>query len=244
MIPGSNLLNRAFGLIAQQRVNWFRATGSTLNSMGYSIPSYMEPVDVRGSFQPIPRRLYQTYGLEMQKNYANFYTSNDVQDIERDKTGDVLEYNGRRWQVLSESDWFPMDGWTGVLVVDIGAYAIVEPFAVNDWDVYPEDGSTDVYIDIAQYSGNSIDFVEFRFDGGDGWSAWIPVPDFTTIPFEGFLFSEPPGVYNVQIRAVLDGRRSEPSDVKLVVTVLTTYNVVHLGDQVVHLGDAVVYTGY
>lgn len=126
MIPGSNLLNQAFGLIRKQTVGYLRFAGETVNELGYQIPTYDPRVEIQGSFQPIPRRLYQVYGLEMQKRYANFYAPNNILDITRGGSGDIIEYDGRRWQCQSDTDWFKQDGWVGVQVVDIGPVP-VEP---------------------------------------------------------------------------------------------------------------------
>lgn len=120
MIPGSNLLNMAFSVIGKQTVSYLRATGETVNAIGYKVPTFATAVSIQGSFQPVPRRLYQVYGLDMEKNYATFYTSLNVQDIQRAKQGDVVEFNNVRWLCQSENDWFAVDGWTGVLLVDIG----------------------------------------------------------------------------------------------------------------------------
>ena len=59
------------------------------------------------------------YGLDLQKDYYTFYTSNDVLDIQRDVSGDQLIFNGKRYQVESNNDWYPMDGWKGIICVYI-----------------------------------------------------------------------------------------------------------------------------
>lgn len=121
IVPGSNLLNIALGVIAGQDVTLYRFTGRTTNAIGYDIASYAAGVPLTGSMQPVARNLYQTLGLDFRKNYATLYASADVQDVTRDGSGDQFGWNGRRWQAESNTDWLAVDGWKGVLLVDVGA---------------------------------------------------------------------------------------------------------------------------
>lgn len=121
MIPGQNLLNMALTLIAKQVVMYYQYASRSTNAVGQDITVYLDPVEMFGSFQAVPRKLYELYGLDLQKDYSTFYTSNNVLDITRDVSGDQLVYQGRRYQVESDNDWYAQDGWKGVLVVDLGA---------------------------------------------------------------------------------------------------------------------------
>lgn len=123
-VPGSNLLNMALTVIAPQTVKLFKTTARAANAIGMQVSAYAAPVNVRGSFQPVPRNLYQQYGLDFNKNYATFYVSALIQDVTRATGGDQVEFGGRRYQVLSENDWIQVDGWTAPLLVDIGPEVI------------------------------------------------------------------------------------------------------------------------
>jgi hypothetical protein len=118
-VPGSNLLNQAFTVIAQQTVNYYSNTGRTTNAIGFDISSYAAAALLKGSFQPVPRKLYQVYGLDLQKSYFTFYCSANVLDIARGVSGDQINFNGVRYQVESANDWFALDGWVGVLCVQV-----------------------------------------------------------------------------------------------------------------------------
>lgn len=120
MIPGDNLFLDAIELIGTSTVQWYRATGRTTNAIGYDVTTYAAAVDIEGSIQAVDRTVYQQYGLDMQKNYVMFYTANDLTDIHRDVSGDNIALNGKRYQLTTEKDWFFMDGWTGVMCVEIG----------------------------------------------------------------------------------------------------------------------------
>lgn len=120
MIPGQNLLNMALTLIQRQAVTYYQCSGRTQNSVGQDVASYNRPVAITGSFQPVPRSLYEQYGLDLQKEYYIFYVSKDTIDVGRDVSGDQLAFNGARFQCESNNAWFPMDGWNGVICVYIG----------------------------------------------------------------------------------------------------------------------------
>lgn len=121
MIPGyGNVLSMALELFVQQTVAYYEYTGRDENIIGQYDSDYADPVNIMGSFQPVPRELYEKYGLYLQKIYYTFYTPNNVKDVKRDVSGDQIVFEGRRYQVESSNDWFSQDGWVGVLCVDIG----------------------------------------------------------------------------------------------------------------------------
>lgn len=116
-VPGSNLLRQAQRMLHFQHVEWYRAAGRTINSVGQNVTSYLNPQRLKGSWQAVPRSLYLTYGLDLQKEYYTFYASANILDVARDISADQLIFNGNTYQVESANDWFAMDGWVGVLVV-------------------------------------------------------------------------------------------------------------------------------
>lgn len=119
MIPGSNLMARAVRLIAQNKLSYQRFVSRTTNEIGLDVPEYEDAVDILGSIQPVPRQLYQQYGLDFQKRYVNLYAQIDVIDITRDVSGDLVTFAGRTYQLLSATDWFNIDGWAAVLCVEV-----------------------------------------------------------------------------------------------------------------------------
>jgi hypothetical protein len=119
-VPGSNILDQALTVISAQTIIYYAFVGNTINSVGQDVTQYAAPVTLLGSFQPVPRSLYQQYGLDFTKDYYTFYTSNDVLDVNRDSSGDQIVFEGQRYQVESNNDWFAIDGWKGCLVIRIG----------------------------------------------------------------------------------------------------------------------------
>ena len=119
-VPGSNLLNIALSVIQKQSVLYYAENTRTLNDIGQDVTVYDAPRELVGSFQPVPRRMYEKYGLDLQKTYYTFYTSNDVRDVERDISGDQLVYGADRFQCESNNEWYRADGWKGILVCRVG----------------------------------------------------------------------------------------------------------------------------
>lgn len=118
--PGSNLLNRALSRIAAQQITYFKFNGTTVNSVGVMNTDYAVPRIIAGSVQPVPRALYDKYGLLFDKNYVTIYVSKNALDVAADIAGDQFAYNGKRYQAESKTDWFAQDGWDAILCVQVG----------------------------------------------------------------------------------------------------------------------------
>ena len=114
-----NLLNMAMTVVGKQPFNYIKFLSRETNSIGVDVANYAAPLATYGQVQPVPRDLYQQYGLDFQKNYLTVYVSKEILDIQRDVSGDKIQFAGKNFQCLSETDWFPMDGWTSVLCAQI-----------------------------------------------------------------------------------------------------------------------------
>src|ERR1700743_245953 len=119
-VPGQNLLSMALTLLTKQYLSYYKAGPRVLNSVGQYVTTFEPGIQMDGSWQPVPRMLMIHYGLDLQKDYYTFYTSNNVLDLDRDITGDQVAFNGERFQVESNNDWYDIDGWKGILCVHIG----------------------------------------------------------------------------------------------------------------------------
>lgn len=118
-IIGSNILNMALNIVGRQRVKWFKANGRVTNSVGLDVAAFDDAIPIYGSFQPVPRTMFVVLGLDFEKEYVNYYTSNRLTDIVRDKSPDEFEFEGSRYQVMSNTDWTKIDGWLGSMAVKI-----------------------------------------------------------------------------------------------------------------------------
>ncbi len=118
-IPGGNILNTALRVIARQPFDYYAFVSRTTNVVGNDVANYADPLSLTGSVQPVPRNLYANMGLDFQKNYLNFFVERNIIDITRDVSGDYFIFNGRKFQCLSKTAWYAMDGWDQVLTVEV-----------------------------------------------------------------------------------------------------------------------------
>jgi len=120
LVPGSNLLKMALTVIGSQTVQYYAFLSNTTNASGIKIPTFEDPVPMRGSFQPVPRTYFNQLGLDFTKEYMNWYDPNAItNDIGRDRTGDRIAFAGKIYQALSSTDWKNVDGWNGTIFVRI-----------------------------------------------------------------------------------------------------------------------------
>ena len=118
-VPGSNLLKKAFKVIGKDAFLYRQFDKRETNSVGIDVPSYLPDVELKGSVQAVPRRLYQLHGLDWKKKYITIFSSDKIDGPDRDTSGDRLTFNGKLYQALEENDWTPIDGWNGVMCVQI-----------------------------------------------------------------------------------------------------------------------------
>lgn len=116
-VPGSNLLNMATRVIAKQTVSYKAFVSRSTNENGTDIAVYATAVDITGSLQPVPRNRYADMGLDFNKDYFNFFCSEQLLDLQRDVTGDIFTFAGFTYKVESLTPWFNIDGWVQALAV-------------------------------------------------------------------------------------------------------------------------------
>lgn len=119
MVPGSNLLNQAMALISKQCFYYQQFISRATNSIGQDVSTYASSVTMWGSAQPVPRQLFEAYGLDFQRRYQMFYVPQNMNDIARDVAGDLIIYGSRTYECISKTEWFAADGWISVLAVEI-----------------------------------------------------------------------------------------------------------------------------
>lgn len=112
-----SILNLALSLQKKQIILYSKFNGQTENDLGEDIPSYDEPIEVAGSFQPISQNLYAQNGFDLKNKYFIFYTTTNIFGIDRDSSGDKILYNNEEYQALHKDNWFLYDGFVGVTLV-------------------------------------------------------------------------------------------------------------------------------
>jgi hypothetical protein len=122
MIPGINLLGVALQMIASESVEYFGDSSREKQPNGVYLTEYAAPVTIdECSVQAVDRTKYQAAGLDFQKTYVEWFVPNQqIVTVERAKSGDVIEWNGGRYQLNSGIDWTGQDDWGSALCVLIG----------------------------------------------------------------------------------------------------------------------------
>lgn len=115
-----NLLQAAMSIIPPVSVVWHKTTGRTQNDLGQWVTAYAEPATLRCSFQPVEKAKYEALGLDLNKHYFVLYGSESLASVERNTAGDLVDYQGKRYQAEDQIDWFAYNGWKGVLFFEIG----------------------------------------------------------------------------------------------------------------------------
>ncbi len=144
MIPGGNLLNLAMSAIQKQQLGYVAYAGRALAANGDYVPAYLNAVTIGGSIQPIKRSLYENMGLDFQKNYVNIFVPNDINDIKRASAGDQFTFKEKTFQVLSNEEWFQMDGWDQVLCVEVPT--VVMEYITQYGFAYTNEAGNQLYI--------------------------------------------------------------------------------------------------
>jgi hypothetical protein len=121
IVPGSNLLSMALGVIGTQSVQWLRYTEEVETPAGVQRPQWANPVTIYGSLQPVDTNLLQQLGLDWTRNYVTFFAPAEFREVERDQSSDRIIYAGRTYQVVSKTAWWRQDGWEKVMCVEVPA---------------------------------------------------------------------------------------------------------------------------
>lgn len=114
-----NLLSLAASVIPMQQITVTRFISRQLVEGGKYENVYTEPEDVKASVQSVDRRTYKELGLDLSRNYMMLYTSDYMPPTTRNTAPDIIEYAGKRFEVVGDTAWTNQDGWTSVYIVEI-----------------------------------------------------------------------------------------------------------------------------
>jgi hypothetical protein len=121
-IPGANLLSMAMGVIGAQAVVWSRYEGAVTSATGRQVDTYLAPVTVAGgSLQPATRARSTRDGIDYGGAAVRWFAPVAVVGVERDMSGDLIDYAGSRYRVQTVTDWLAQDGWRECVCVRVGA---------------------------------------------------------------------------------------------------------------------------
>jgi hypothetical protein len=134
--PGSNLLAQALTALGTSAFSYYKWTGKQTSAAGKAVMSYDPGINVFGSVQAVPRAKYKQLGLNFSKKYIGIWSLQRVKVLTRLQPNDQIGFLGRRFNVLEETDWTPMDFWNEFIAVDVGFDPVV----------YSSNGAMQVYI--------------------------------------------------------------------------------------------------
>lgn len=121
MVPGSNLLNMALGVIQPTaNVTYQEYVGKGENEFGTTVPQYGPEKPLIGvSVQPMSKQQVKQTGLELNRSYIQIWSTTNVQGGYRGRENDIIVWAGYKWQVMPDSDWMIQDGWTRIVAVKL-----------------------------------------------------------------------------------------------------------------------------
>lgn len=114
-----NLQALVSSVIPQQVVLHHRYAGNVTNDMGYKVPTYADPVEITGSFQPMASQDAVKLGLNFRQVNATFYTSASISLAGKGSQPDRIEYGGKLYDVIGVTDWKAQDGWAQYILVAV-----------------------------------------------------------------------------------------------------------------------------
>ena len=115
-----NLLNIAAKVIPQQKAQWYQFQDREADDLGKWINRYKEPVPISGSWQAVDTRDIKNMGLDLAKVYRQLYTSHYIKGVNRGSAPDYVVFNGKRYEVVGDADWYVQDGWKGLVCIEAG----------------------------------------------------------------------------------------------------------------------------
>ena len=118
-VPGSNLLTSALSLICRTSFQYVKFQGITTNAIGLDERTYADPVTISGSVQDVDVSDFSELGLDFSKSHIQVWTETNVDSENRETSGDQILFNNRRFEVMGETDWHPVDGWNHFIAVEV-----------------------------------------------------------------------------------------------------------------------------
>lgn len=114
----NNLLNIALSVLPKTKAKWYQFDKLEVDSRGREKVTYKEPINIIGSFQAMDIKTVQEMGLDINKDYKAFYTSNNVKQVQRQTSPDYLEILEDKYDVLDvPNNWFKINSWNGFICI-------------------------------------------------------------------------------------------------------------------------------
>lgn len=121
----NNLLQMAHQLIPYQSAQYFQFTGKVKGLNLLETSQYSPPTPVKVKINAVKSGLIKRLGLDYNKNYMRLFSTPAVSGLSRVNDGDQFEFDGRRWQIETQTGWFATAGWDSFVMVDVGVATLV-----------------------------------------------------------------------------------------------------------------------
>lgn len=112
-------MNATSILGCNQQFEFYQFQGSTLDDLGRDIPQYSDPMNLKGSIQAVPNKMYEQLGLDLEKNYITVFCPQLIQSLAQNSQPDKIIWNNRTFEAVETKDWTNLNGYTKALFVEI-----------------------------------------------------------------------------------------------------------------------------
>ena len=112
-------MNATTILGCNHQFEFYQFQGSTLDDLGRDIPQYSDPINLKGSIQAVPNKMYEQLGLDLDKNYITVFCPQLIQSLAQNTQPDRIIWNNRIFEAIETKDWTNLNGYTKALFVEI-----------------------------------------------------------------------------------------------------------------------------
>ena len=132
-----NLLRRALTVIPKSAFDYRRVISVSTNSIGNSIATFSEWTSVLGAVQPgltfsfnargissmVDILQTKKIGIDISKDMITVFVKGiDLVNVHFKEQPDQIRYDGRTFNIISISNWFPYDDWKSLVCVEDTRY--------------------------------------------------------------------------------------------------------------------------
>ena len=119
--PGFNHLKTALKYIKPTPFQFLEFYQNVMRPDGVKIPYFRPAINTRGSIQAVEQSMYKQHKLSFKKTYKAVFAEIGIEPLERDRPSDRIYYLGYVWQVLQDTIWQDVDGWSWFIMVRLDA---------------------------------------------------------------------------------------------------------------------------
>lgn len=125
------LLQKALKVVPPSTFEYRTVVSRTTNEIGNFVITYTDWIEASGSVQPglthsfnargvsNPIQIAKALGLDMSKDIVTVFAKGlDLNNIHDQESPDQIRHNGRIYNIVSVSDWYPYDDWKSLICVE------------------------------------------------------------------------------------------------------------------------------